>query len=101
MNELENNNDLPGKIASLQSQVTLLLIALIVVSGTLTFYLAYEARASGKDVAKLEPQARQISAQIPTMQKFVGQLQAYGQAHLEFQPILRKYGISATNASAK
>jgi hypothetical protein len=109
MNETENNfpaaNDMAYQVASLQRQVKLLLIALVVISGTLTFYLFYEARTMGTDLAAIEPQARQIiknyNATRPNLEKFIQQLTAYGQTHPEFQPILRKYGISATNAPAK
>ena len=93
-----------GQIASLRRQVTHLLLALIVVSGTLTTYLFYQSHTLGKDLAGLEPQAREViqnyNQNLPNIQKFVQELVAYGQAHPDFQPILKKYGIPLTLSAA-
>jgi hypothetical protein len=90
--------DLAGQIASLQRQVIILLFALIVISSTLVFYLSYQSHILGKDLAAIEPQAtlmiRNYEQNETNMVKFVQQLTAYGQTHPDFQPILKKYGIS-------
>lgn len=109
MNDSEINSpgsaDLAGQIASLQRQVLILLLVLIVVSGTLTTYLFYQSRIMGKDLAAIEPQAVQIlkgyNENEPRLQKFVQSLVAYGKTHPDFQTILKKYGITITNAPAK
>jgi hypothetical protein len=97
--------DLAGQIASLQHQVKILLLVLIVVSGTLTTYLFYQSRIMGKDLAAIEPEAVKIlngyRQNEPRLQKFVQQLAAYGQTHPDFQPILKQYGITVTNSPAK
>ncbi len=100
-------DELAGQIASLQRQVTTLLLVLVVVSSTLTAYLFYQSRILGKDLDTIKPQATQIvqnyNNNVPQMQKLVQQLVAYGQTHPDFQPILKNYGIipATTNAAPK
>jgi len=114
MNEPQTNSPVSDEqtelIASLRRQMTLLLVALIVLSGTLTAYLFYQSRTMGRDLDLLEPQARVVidnyQKNLPRIQKFVEELVTYGQRHPDFQPILKKYGIpltpqSATNATVK
>jgi hypothetical protein len=112
MNETETNSpaagELAGRVAALQRQVFTLLLALIVVSGTLTIYLYHQASVTRKDVSAIRPQADKIISVFnqnrAAMQAFVGQLAIYGQTHPDFQPILKKYGIvppPVTNAPAK
>jgi len=104
MNESEINSpvadDLAVQVVSLRCQITLLLLALTVVSGTLTTYLFYQSRTMGKEIAAFEPQARVVvqnyQENLPQIQKFVQELVAYGKSHPDFQPILKKYGISLT-----
>ena len=101
MNESPTNapapDDLTEQVASLRCQVNLLLLALIIVSGTLATYLLYQSHAIGRDLAVLEPQAQAVvqnyDRNIPAIQKFVQDLTAYGQQHPDFQLILKKYGI--------
>jgi hypothetical protein len=108
MNESETGSPAPveltDQIAALRRQMTTLLLALIVVSGTLTVYLWYQSRITGKEVAVIRPQAVQVmkvfNQTSPVVEKLLPQLVAYGQAHSDFQPILKKYGISLTNSVA-
>jgi hypothetical protein len=102
MNESETNSsaqndELMNQVVALRHQVFTLLLALVVVSGTLTVYLYRQARLTGKDIAAIKPQAMQIiqtfSQNRVGMENFVKQLTAYGNLHPDFQPILRKYGI--------
>jgi hypothetical protein len=112
MNETESNSpssgELTGQVAALQRQMFTLLLALIVVSGTLTVYLYRQDSVTRKDIESIRPQAEQIISNFnqtrPAMQAFVKQLTDYGQTHPDFQPILKKYGLGpapATNAAAK
>jgi hypothetical protein len=104
MNESQANSpvpdDLAGQVASLRNQITLLLLALIVISGTLTTYLFYQAHALGRDLAALEPQARVViqnyNRNLPHIQQFLQEMVAYGQKHPDFQPILKQNGIPLT-----
>jgi hypothetical protein len=86
------------QVAALQRQVFSLLVALIVVSGTLTVYLYRQASIERKDYDAIAPQAKQIVGAYNQNQKlmidFVNALVNYGQAHPEFRPVLAKYGIA-------
>ena len=108
MNEPQTNSPAPYEranlAASLRRQITFLLLALIVVSGTLTTYLFYQARIMGRELTALEPQARlaieNYNRNLPRIQKFVSELITYGQKHPDFQTILKKYGIPLTLPAA-
>jgi hypothetical protein len=101
MNESEPNssaqNELTDQVVALRHQVFTLLLALVVVSGTLTVFLFRQASVAGKDVAAIRPQAMQVISGFKReqqgMETFVKQLTAYGNSHPDFQPILKKYGI--------
>lgn len=104
MNESETNppapSDLTEQIAALRRQITTLLLALIVISGTLAVYLWYQSHITAKAIDGLKPQAIQITKVFeqnrPGIEKLVRQLIVYGQSHPDFQPILKKYGIPLT-----
>lgn len=109
MNESEHitpvSDEHSALIASLQRQVTVLLLALIVVSGTLTVYLFYQSLILGRQLAVAEPQARVAFENyqknwLPQAQKLVNELGAYSQEHPGFKPILKKYGLSETPSAA-
>ncbi len=93
----DSNPDLTSEVAALRNQVYVLLVALIVVSGTLTVYLYRQASMARKDIEAIEPQAEQIikayNQNQGLMVNFVNQLVAYGQTHPDFVPVLKKYGI--------
>ncbi len=97
--------DSNSEISALKNQVLTLLLALIVVSGTLTTYLFQQARITGKDIEAIRPQAQQLIGAFNQNQSlminFLNQLIAYGQAHPDFQPVLRKYGIVPQPAAPK
>jgi len=101
MNESETNlpvqTELMDQLVALRHQVFTLLLALVVVSGTLTVVLYRQARLTGKDIEVIKPQATQIIEAFkrdrPNMENFVKQLTIYGNTHPDFQPILRKYGV--------
>ena len=102
MNEPEMNSpaaaDLGEQVAALQQQVFSLLLALVVVSGTLVAYLGYESHHLGKEVNAIRPGAQQLiqayKQNLPALETFVNQLVAYGQTHPDFRPVLQKYGIN-------
>ena len=108
MNESETNlpvqTELMDQIVALRHQVFTLLLVLVVVSGTLTVVLYRQAKLTGRDIAIIKPQATQIIAafkrDLPLMENFVKQLTAYGVTHPDFQPILKIYGIVATQPAA-
>ncbi len=104
MNESEMNlpepAELTDQIAVLHRQVTTLLLALIVVSGTLAVYLWYQSHITESAIVMLKPEAIRVTKTYeqnrPGMEKLVRQLVVYGQSHPDFQPILKKYGIPLT-----
>lgn len=103
MNDTETNppSDLAGQLAALQRQVFTLLLAIIVVSGTLVAYLGYESHHLGKDIAVINTQIVQpYNQKLPAIQGFISQIVAYGQAHPDFRPVLVKNGIVAASAPA-
>jgi hypothetical protein len=92
------NPDSNSEIAALKRQVFTLLVALIVVSGTVTVYLYRQASITGRDIDAIRPQAQQIIGAFnqnqSLMNSFVNQLVAYGQTHPDFRPVLMKYGVT-------
>jgi hypothetical protein len=108
MNESEANStaqtELMDEIVALRHQVFSLLLALVVVSGTLSVYLYRQASTTGKDIAAIKPQAIKIIQEFTqnraSMESFVKQLSVYGGTHPDFQPILKKYGITPQSAAA-
>jgi cell division protein FtsL len=105
MNETETHlpsadSDLELQVAALQRQVFMLLLALIVVSATVVFYLYYQSRIVSYDLNQMRPQAMQViqlyqrnQTAIENLNKELGN---YALAHPEFQPVLKKYGWSPT-----
>jgi hypothetical protein len=93
-------DDLADLVTSLRRQVTHLLLALIVISGTLATYLFYESHTMSVELDNLQPQAREIvrnyDLNLPNVQKFVHTLVAYGQTHPDYQPILKQNGLPVT-----
>jgi hypothetical protein len=88
----ENNND--GDIAALKNQVFTLLVALIVVSGTLTVFLYRQASLTNKDIAQTKQMSAILSQNENNIAVFVTKLVAYGEKHPDFVPLLKKYGIA-------
>jgi len=92
--EINSPSDLAGQVAALQRQVFTLLLALIVVSGTIVAYLGYESYPCGKDVANINGQIVQPYKQkLPAIENFITQIVAYGQSHPDFRPVLIKNGV--------
>jgi hypothetical protein len=93
MNSENMNSDLASEMSALRNQVYILLLALIVVSGTLTVYLYRQASITGKDINasnQLIAEVNQSQVQIITL---ANQLAAYGRTHPDIVPLLTKYGI--------
>ncbi|HEY5297932.1 MAG TPA: hypothetical protein VIK59_08395 [Verrucomicrobiae bacterium] len=97
--------EIADQISALRRQTFTLLLALIVVSGTLTVFLYRQAKVTRMDIDNLRPQAAQVikafNQDAPAIQSFVKQLAAYGQTHPEFQQqVLKKYGITTQTLAA-
>lgn len=92
-----------GLIAALQRQIFLLLLALVVISATLVFYLFCESHFLSNDLDSIRPQAIQvIRAYTTNRQAITGFHQALGNyalTHPNFQTVLKKYGwVAPTSA---
>jgi hypothetical protein len=81
-----------------------MLMALIMVSGTVTIYLYRQASITRKDYEALQPQAQQVIGAFNQNQKlmmdFVNALGNFGKTHPDFMPVLAKNGIGQAPASA-
>ena len=104
MNESPTPTEFSDQIAALRRQTFTLLLALLIVSATLTGYLYLQARHTSTDIAAIKPQATQIIQAFaqngPTIQSFVKELTAFGATHPDFRPILQKYGIAPAAPAA-
>jgi hypothetical protein len=93
------SSDLESQVAGLQKQVFLLLLALIVVSATVVFYLYYQSRILSNDLNTYQRQATDVikayNANKMAIDNVTQQVVAFGKTHPDFQPILRKYGLMA------
>jgi hypothetical protein len=92
--ETTDNN---SEISALRNQVFVLLIALIVVSGTLAVYMFRQASLMRKDIDAFKQQTQPIMTAYNQNKALIGnfesQLIAYGKTHPDFVPILAKYGF--------
>lgn len=99
------NSDLEWQVAALQRQVFLLLLALVVVTATIVFYLFCESRFMGNDLADVQPEAMQIirtfQQNSQAIQNFHAQIGNYATTHQSFQPVLRKYGWTPNATATK
>ena len=91
----DNSQD---EIAALKSQSFIQLVALIVVTTTLTAVLYRQASMATKDIAQSRQLIQQFDKQLnldaSVIDSFVGKLVTYGQKHPDFLPVLKKYGIT-------
>ena len=73
---------------------TVALVALIVVSGTVTVYLYRQASLAGKDLSQGQQLATVLNQNEVAVQSFVTRLVAFGEKHPDFSAqVLKKYGI--------
>lgn len=93
-NDNSETTELNNQIAALKNQVFILLVALVVVSGTLTVSLYRQASLAGKDLAAGQQLTTVLNQNEAAVQTLVARLVAYGQKHPEFVPVLKKYGIA-------
>ncbi len=101
MNETETqiprqDSDLQWQIASLQRQVFLQLLALVVVTATIVFFLYYQDRTLSHDLNQNRQQAVAVinayNREQQAIKSFESQLIDYANTHPSFQPVLMKYG---------
>jgi asparagine N-glycosylation enzyme membrane subunit Stt3 len=96
------HTEISEQISALQRQVFTLLLALVIVSGTLVSFLYYQSRQLGKSIDGYRQITQVYNQDLPVVQTFVKELAAYGQTHPDFQDqVLKKYGISAATVPPK
>jgi len=102
--EASDLGELKEQCAALRSQTTALLLALVVLSGTLSAYLFVQARRARVDLEAFRPQANQVAEAIkredPAIRDFFAKLNEFGRTHPDFQPVLSKYKIQTPAAPA-
>jgi len=99
MNDSETSShshaELSDQISALRRQTFTLLLALLVVSGTLTVFLYRQASLARRDIIQTTQIIQSINQNRSGIQTFVQQLAAYGVTHPDFQQqVLKKYGIT-------
>jgi hypothetical protein len=87
-------SDVNSEIAALKNQVFSLLVALVVVTGSLTVYLYRQDSMLGKQCNQFNSALAVMNQARPSINNFVYSLMVYGQKHPEFLPLLKKYGIA-------
>jgi hypothetical protein len=90
----ENNAGSNPEIAALKNQVFTLLMALIVVSGTLTIFLYRQSSLAGADLTQAKQLNVVVTQNETALMNFINSLVAYGEKHPDFLPVLKKYGIT-------
>ena len=94
-----DNNNQNAEISALKNQCFTLLMALIVVSGTLTVYMYRQASLAGTDLNQARQLNVLITQQETSIENFLNQLVAYEKTHPDFLPVLKKYGINPTGTA--
>ena len=85
--------DKNGEIEALKNQMFFLLVALIVVSGTVTVTLYRQVSLANKDITQSERMESQISTNEVVFRSILGQLISYGEKHPDYLQVLKKNGI--------
>lgn len=91
-------------IRSLQKQVRVLLILLLIVSGTLTVYMKRASSRAKAELTLLNPQVQRIRDEFnsrgrPAIREFINRLGEYSQTHPEVVPIMHKHGLTNVSVS--
>jgi len=93
---------LKEKVALLERQTFSQLLALIVISGTLTGYLYRQASVLHKDIDANQQVINAVNDNKKGMTDFLNQLAAFGQTHPDFeQQVLVKNGLVPPPGSKK
>jgi hypothetical protein len=101
------HEELSEQIGALQRQSFILHLALMVVSGTLVFFLCYQAHVVRSNLDNFRLQTQQMiknyaSLNHASIDTFANQINAYAMTHPDFQPVVKKYGwtpAAATNSA--
>ena len=83
-----------AEISALKNQVFILLVALVVISGTFMVYLYRQASLTGKDVNQLSSMLPAVVQKEQAINGFAGSLVTFGSKHPDFVPVLKKYNLA-------
>ena len=97
--------DLQAQFDELRHLIVSVLILVLIVSGTFNIYLLRQWRSTSRDLAAIRPQATQMIADYqkvsgPLITDFLKKVTEYGRSHPDFTPVLAKYGLKPTAATA-
>lgn len=100
-----SSSELQEQCYALRHLVVSLLVLMIVVSGTLNIFFLRQWRDAHREVLAVRPQAQQMMAtyqksEAPMMQSIVNKFTEYGRTHVDYMPILNKYGIKPSTSVA-
>lgn len=102
VSESKSADDSPDA-AIVRWEIQRLMIAVLVVSGTLSAFLYFQARWVKRDLQIIQGPANQIiqsfKQEKPLMDAFISKVADYGKTHPDIHPLLQKYGVM-TNATA-
>ena len=93
-------NDADKRIASLENQVTILLLALVVMAAPLAYYFYRQAADAGKEYESVSRVLTTYNQNQANIQKMVSQLAVFGQTHRDIQPVLEHFGVPVAGATA-
>jgi hypothetical protein len=92
--------DLKETVAALQRQFFSLMLAVIVVSGTVSLYLYRQASLIRKDLDQTEKIVAAFQHDRPVMLNFLGKLNDYAKTHPDVNQIVMRNGFAAPPATA-
>lgn len=81
----------------IQKQLNILLLAVVILSGTLSVFLWRQTRYLRRDLEGLKPLAgpviQRYNQEKPTVDAFVAKVAEYARTHPDFAPIAKKYQL--------
>ena len=92
--------NLAMQCAALQRQITTLLVALIVLSGSFAIFVGWQVHLNRQQLEVVKQQVDQIMQQRAGLNNFIARLSDFARTHPDFIPVLAKYGVAPTNAVA-
>jgi hypothetical protein len=82
---------------SVQKQLNILLLAVVILSGTFSVFLWRQTRYLRRDLEGLKPLAgpviQRYNQEKPTVDAFVAKVAEYARSHPDFAPIAKKYQL--------
>ncbi len=87
--------EVQSELRYLRSQITALLICMLVLALSLDALFLYQVRAMRRQIGELNRFVGEYDRQTPLMDDFSGKLRAYGRTHPDFNAILAKYFSTA------